>query len=342
MKKLQPLTINSYFVLFLSMFFTSNLRSEMLVINYRIERSESFADIYRKFVRDGSIIHARTPMVKKTINANPHIKDWQNLPYNQYIHLYLSREFIHAGRFNAYLNFARSRSLRERSLIARPYQIDFSFFTSQVSFENESSKGDSSISGNYNDLFNVEINSAVKPTIYNFRLGLDLRLSAPGKRIFPEVIEENESFSFSYHGNLLLHYYLQNEKVSFALSIGQEYYELFNLENLILEDVLFIERVNSSFIGIGSYAQFSLYNRIMLLNINYSRSLSSQREFSTLIDDNANDSLTYQKSRIEVDLRAEWSTHYFLRIFYNKQNINGPSKWDIHQFGIGMTYNLWP
>jgi len=60
---------------------------------YTIEKNETFASVIKRFVKPDSVINAKTPMIKKTMSANPKVSDWSDLPSGKEITVYISPEF---------------------------------------------------------------------------------------------------------------------------------------------------------------------------------------------------------------------------------------------------------
>ena len=63
-------------------------------ISYIIKKGDTFANILRQYVKVNSIINARTPMIKKIREENPHIDKWSELRPGKEITLFVTSKFL--------------------------------------------------------------------------------------------------------------------------------------------------------------------------------------------------------------------------------------------------------
>lgn len=83
-------------------------------IPYIIKSKETYAQILKRFVKAESIINYRTPMVRRTMKANPNVKNWRKLPSGEKINLYISSDFLDLDKYKKY-----RKELRKKILAAK-------------------------------------------------------------------------------------------------------------------------------------------------------------------------------------------------------------------------------
>lgn len=63
-------------------------------IDYTIKKGDTFANILRQYLKVNSIINAKTPMIKKTREENPHIDKWSELNAGKVITLFITPKYL--------------------------------------------------------------------------------------------------------------------------------------------------------------------------------------------------------------------------------------------------------
>jgi hypothetical protein len=69
---------------------------------YKIVDGDNFGSILKQFVKDESIINAKTPLVKKIIAKNPQVLNWAQLTPGILIEVYVSEDFIDMTKYKKY------------------------------------------------------------------------------------------------------------------------------------------------------------------------------------------------------------------------------------------------
>jgi len=106
-------------ILFLSLFLgfiQESFALDYFSFQYKVEQNDTFASILKKFALDNSIINAKTPLVIKIRQYNPHVKDWADLEPNTLIDLFMSNDVMDLEKFKAFQQEKFNKTIEAQSL----------------------------------------------------------------------------------------------------------------------------------------------------------------------------------------------------------------------------------
>lgn len=80
-------------------------------IPYITKQKESFAQVLKRFVKVDTVINYSTPMVKRTMKANPIVENWRKLPPGKKINLYISSDYLDLDKYKKYRSELKKKIL---------------------------------------------------------------------------------------------------------------------------------------------------------------------------------------------------------------------------------------
>ena len=141
-----------FFTLFVTLFLWNNgyTAEDFYKTNYTIKKGDTFANILRKYVKENSIINAKSPMIHMTRAKNPHIKSWAKLEEGQKIELYISKKFLNLPK-------VISQKKKEKLIKGRPsgYHSSVFYMASAGNFTQTSSSSGVDIKFTQNSLLSL-------------------------------------------------------------------------------------------------------------------------------------------------------------------------------------------
>jgi len=309
---------------------------------YNTEKKDTFASIIKKFVKSDSVINANTPMIKKTIAANPKVKNWEDIPIEKDITLYISPDFADLEKmkqqkdiFNKKL--AEKKAKEKREIIAsenatRKFSI---FYMASSGRMNETPQdGKTSIQYNQNSPLTLGLSFQNRNIESKWSLSMSAYVSYyPKSNIATDtVIVQDSSAKIPLEYGITS--YLQHatyKKVSFYGGMDFEKISSLNIDELLTEKTDHMTAITHKTLYITGGMQYVI--RPWIFKTSFSRSVFSEISTPTIKP------YTGYKILFHAIYPIKKSRYSALFLFKHHE-MKGETTLQINRLGVGFSYSF--
>lgn len=320
---------------------------EYYAFKYKVEEGETFSLILRKFVKKPSVINAKTPLVKKTIKYNPHVKQWNNIPTDTIIELYISNDFMDLEKYKAYEKSTLEKIAEEdekKKIPAYPTGLKGSvFYMSSLGTFNQKAANVAEI--NFKQNSPVSLGTAFtfypKDRLYSFSFSAYYSyLLASANSLTTDTI----SIPPEIGGNIYGEYRWQKFNTTLYLGPDYESFSTFNLQGLQNDKKIYVDGVTAIYLTVGMAKSFSLFNKQFFSKLSASKSLiTSYKNNAPPSQIDASDHLDvgkYSGFRFLFYLNYKFNEKLYLHSLFKYHTMTGPSDLTTLRIGVGIGYIL--
>ncbi|MDD4976069.1 MAG: hypothetical protein PHY93_17065 [Bacteriovorax sp.] len=313
---------------------------------YRIEEGESFSLILRKFVKDFSVINAKTPLVKKIIMNNPQIKKWNDLHGDKAIELFISEDFLDISKYRRYeantlQKIAKNEELKKEQIYPTGLKGSVFYMGSQGTFTQKNSNT-AEINFKQNSPFSLGGAFTYYPRakLYSFSFSTYVSYLVASQN---SLTSEKISIPPEIGGNLYGEYRLQKYNSILYSGLDYEKFSTLNLGAIQNDGKVYLDDVGVASLTVGTAKSFSMFDKQFFSKISASKSIlstyTSGAPQSSTITDHI-DSGKYSGFRFMFYLNYKFSEKFYLHTLVKYTTMSGPSELSILRTGIGLGYIL--
>jgi hypothetical protein len=312
---------------------------------YKTEDGDSFSSILKKFVKDNSIINAKTPTVKKIIKNNPNIKDWSKIQPDNLIELFISDDLIDMKKYAPF----EEKELR------------------RISKEVDSQKTPNYLNGFKSSVFylgsvGVFTQKTAEIAEVNFKQNSPITLGTTFAH-YPEGKLYSTSFSMYFSKLLASGNSLSNDQISIPLETGVnlfeeyrwvkknitiyagpdfEYFSTFNMKGIEHDQKIYVDRVGVMYLTAGIARSLNLGKEQFFLKTSISKSLySTYRSGAPQSSINTVDSgEKYSGYKMLFYLNYKFNNKLYFHSLLKYHSMTGPSELTTFRVGVGFGYIL--
>lgn len=306
--------------------------------------NDNLANIYKKFVKDESIISKNEEMVAKTINANPKITDWNTIPVKSKVLVYLDVDFIDLEKVEAYnKNVAElTRKLREALLKKeqeKPKTNGFKgslFYMASYGKFSQSNPALADISFLQNSPISLGLSASYYPLnpkfSYSSSLYFSYLLSAASNLGVESVTVPTE-----IGGNFYTEYKAENFNFSLYGGIDFERFHTFNLEGIQQERKIYFDTNDVLYLTVGLSRKLKIYKWDLFSKLSFSQSIVSSM---TPGYTDAQITEAFSGNKILFYLFKRYNEKIFMHTMFKYHFMSGPSDITTLRIGVGFGYLL--
>lgn len=338
-------------VLLLTMFLANCIhakKARYYKIPYIIQSGESFAKVLKRFVKSESIINNKTPMIQKTIQSNPIVKNWNTLPSGKRIYLFISPEFMDMNKYKNYRNTIRKKISKAKKKLKEEevkkgskspfpkglkgsmfYMASYGQFTqsnpnvAELTFLQNSPV---SLGGAFT-YYPTDSNFSVAWSLYfSYLLAASNNLDASDVSIPPEI-----------GGNLYGEYRFINQSFTGYFGIDFERFSTFNLGGIQQDRKIYIDESRVLYATAGISKLISIFGSKFFTKLSASMSLT---ETTTNDPRGVPTTQPYSGAKILWYMNKKISKKFFLHTLFKYHFMSGPSDLTTLRLGVGFGYIL--
>lgn len=301
---------------------------------------DTLAKILRRFVREDSIINRKTAMVDRTLNSNPHIKDWRNLETGETISVYLDPQFIDMEKMKAFRKDVKKvaktikkkvEKKKEQKEGIKKWSTFYMASVGTFSQENDS-------------VAKVEFkqNSPVTLGLMYTHYPKSNRYSIATSAYFSYLLaassnlgEDNVEVPLEIGWNVYYQHPIANAKFNVYGGFDYEKFNTFSMAGVESDEELLFDENQIGFATVGYSQGFKIKNRGFLFKASLSQSVFSSR---TAGSSNDNDDSSYTGQKIMLFLLSKVKKDYFISTLFKYHILSGPSDVNVMRVGLGFGY----
>lgn len=314
---------------------------------YKVEEGDTFSLILKKFVKEFSIINAKTPLVKKTMKNNPKIKKWDNLQPGTIIEMYISDDFMDLEKYRPYEQTLIKRIAEEEEKKRTPtypvglkgsvfYMASLGMFTQKadnVAEINFKQNSPASIGGSFTYYPKDKLYSIAYSLYLSHLLASANTLTSDTVSIPPEI-----------GGTLYGEYRWQKYSMTLYSGLDYESFSVFNLRGLQNDRKIYVDGVTALYLTAGVAKQFTMFNKQWFMKASLSKSMSttyknnapvSSIDASDHVDDGKYDGMKFM-----FYLNYKFNNKLYLHSLFKYHTMSGPSDLSTLRIGVGFGYIL--
>ncbi len=335
---------------FLISFAASAKKPKYYRIPYITKQKESYAQILKRFVKADSIINYGTPMVRRTLKANPSIKDWKRLPGGKKIQLYISSDFLDLDKYKAYRDELRkkikaakakikeqSRAVVQKKKSPFPTGLKGSFFY-MASYGAFTQKNENiaeltflqnspvSLGGAFT-YYPKESNFSVAWSLYlSYLLTAANNLDASDVEIPPEI-----------GGNIYGEYRFVKQRFTGYFGLDFERFSTFNLGGIQNDRKIYVDESRVLYLTAGFSKLISIFGHKLFTKLSSSVSFFEQ---TTNDPRGVPTTESYSGAKVLWYLNKKISKKLFVHTLFKYHFMSGPSDLTTLRLGVGFGYIL--
>lgn len=314
---------------------------------YKVEPGETFSLILKKFVKESSIINAKTPLVKKTRKYNPHVKEWNRLPVDTIIELYISDDFMDLEKYRSYEEQTLAKIAEEEEKKRGPaYPVGLKgsvFYMSSLGTFNQ--KADNVAEINFKQNSPVSLGTAFtyypKDKLYSFSFSTYFSyLLASANSLTTESISIPPEIGANFYGEY------RWQKYNMTLYAGPDFesFSTFNLRGLQNDRKIYVDGVGATYLTLGMAKSFTLFKKQFFSKLSLSKSVvTSYKNNAPPSQIDASDHIDlgkYSGSRFLFYLNYKFTNKLYLHSLFKYHSMSGPSDLTTIRIGVGFGYIL--
>lgn len=299
-----------------------------VIVDYTVEEGDRFDTIIKQFVKLDSIINSRTPMVKYTLAANKHVKDWKNLKPGTEIKLYIGRTFLSRPRLSTYVTKMKKKA-------TEGFHANIFYMASQGSFGQISESSNLNINYNQNSPATVGVSSIYffPKTPYSLSTSFYLsNLTTPQTQDGQEVVLNNE-IGLTAHAQ----YFLKQTRGNLYAGPEFESFDSFNSQSFAQQNRIVVNNTSAIYLTFGYSQLFHVWSQKVFAKLSYSTSLFT----STTVGEGGIEQVEpYSGSKVLLYLNFPVSKDWFMHALYKYHTMTGDDELTTTRIGFGIGFNL--
>jgi len=298
-------------------------------INYLTQENDGLFKIYSRFIKKGSVLNKNTPMLKRTLKSNPHIKNWRKIPDGESIKLYVQKELLDEDKVKKFL---KEKNLKKGRAKSSSYSL---FYMASIGdFNQEDSIGTINFRQNspltlglsYYRPFKNSQYSLSSSLYFSYLTSTTNNLNNQDEEIAPEI------------GATL---YLERKKDTWSLTpyigLDLERFSSINTNEANLNNQLYFDQHLFTYLTVGLTGTFNIFKKSFFNKFSFSHSLltSLQSENAdTQTEDN------FSGFKFMYYLNTNITKRFFAHSLVKYHVISGPSSIRSYRIGLGFGYKF--
>lgn len=339
MKKFIVLT----FTIFLFCISSNTLAKKYYRMSYIVRTGDSFASIFKRFVKPGSIVHAQTDMTQKTQKANPHIENWADLEPGTKLTLLISAELMDVKRYKKYekkvkKKLSKMKKKKEKAVAktksgANGIKLSAFYMGSLGKFSQVSNEG-TTINFFQNSPVSVGLASSYYPAGKKYSYAASIYYSTL-KAAASNVSTGEVSVPGEFGGNLYFEYRLK--KINSTLYAGFDYetFSTFNMGAVNKSAILLVDKNSVTYFTLGISRLLKIRSYKLFTKFSLSKSITSSQTVNSL---GVDPGVGYDGYKAMIYLNYKISKKFYLHSLFKMHKMSGPDELTTTRIGLGFGY----
>lgn len=313
-------------------------------ILYMTSSSDNLASIFKKFVKDESIISRKEVMVRKTITANPKVTNWNKIPARLKLVVYLDVDFIDLDKVESYnKNIAELTKKLKKAMLKKqkekPKTNGFKgslFYMASYGKFTQSDADLADISFLQNSPISLGLSTSFYPSNSKFSYSASLYFSYL-LAAASNLNEENIKVPTEIGGNIYSEY--KGDKFNFSLYGGLDFerFHSFSLEGIKEDRKIYFDTNDVLYLTFGLSKKFKVYKWDFFSKLSFSQSVLSSM---TPGYSGADVTEAFTGNKILFYLFKRYNEKIFMHSLVKYHFMSGPSDITTLRIGLGFGYLL--
>lgn len=318
---------------------------EFYRFKYKVEEGDTFASILKRFVQEYSIINAKSPLVKKTLLYNPHVKNWGKLKPETILELFITKDVMDLKKFEPYYqaNLKKAEEAIANELKSA-YPVGFkssAFYMTSIGNFTQDAPNVANISFKQNSPVTLGLAMSYYPkeSLYSMSASLYYaNLTTTVNSLTTEEVKVPAEIGLSAYGE----YRWQKYNLIWYVGPDIEKFSVFNLAGLRNDTKVYVDGVNVTYLTVGMAKAFTLFNSQFFTKFSLSKSIisrySSGAPLSATVNSDFVDQGHYDGVRALFYLSYKFSDKFYLHSLFKYHSMSGPSNLLTIRVGFGVGY----
>ena len=312
-------------------------------MTYITRTGDSFAGIFKRFVKPGSIVHAQTAMTKKTMKANPHVEDWTRIESGVKLTLYISADLMDLKRYKKYekkvkkklakMNKKKKEATLKTASGASGLKFSAFYMASLGKFGQVSEEG-TTIDFYQNSPVSVGLSSSYYPNGKKYSFAGSIYYSTL-KAAINNVSAGEISVPAEIGGNAYYEYRI--DRYNFTLYGGLDYetFSTFNMRALNAKSELLVDANNVGYFTIGISKLLKVRSYKLFTKFSLSKVITSSQKIASGAIDSGQ---SYDGLKAMIYLNYKISKKFYLHSLFKMHKFSGPDDLTTTRIGLGFGY----
>jgi hypothetical protein len=308
---------------------------------YKIVDGDNFGSILKQFVKDESIINAKTPLVKKIIAKNPQVLNWAQLTPGILIEVYVSEDFIDMTKYKKYESANIEKINEEEAIKQSPsYTTGLKgsvFYMASLGIFTQTNNDVGKIKFNQNAPFSTGASFTYYPKnkLYSYTFGgYTSYLMASLNNLNTNKISIPPEIGLNFFGE----YRFVNYNTTVYLGPDFERFSTFNMEGLSTDQNIYVDQTSAIYLTAGIAKALSIKNRQFFFKSSLSKSIFTT--YSNGSPYNISTEQKYSGYKFLFYLNYKFSDKVYLHTLLKYHTMSGPSDLTTLRIGVGIGYIL--
>lgn len=315
---------------------------------YYFKDGDTYPNLLKQFVVDGTIINSKSPTVIKTIKMNPQVKNWRQLETGQKVKLYFVKKIFDMKAYKAYRAELKKQKIadkkkeiikkkKEKVLAARPngFKASLFYMTSSGEFNQESTKDSVNVDFSQNSPYTFGFSALYYPHMKPYSYSASIyssALNASTSNVGNDVDVNNE---------LGITAYIQHDLYEYGFSyyggFDYESFSTFNTGLFANSSLIGIDENKVLYLTAGLAKLFKIGSFPLFVKYSVSKSLSTS---NTTAPGGVPAAETYDGFKTILYLNHKFHKRWFVHGLAKLHKMSGPDELSVTRIGIGFGYIL--
>jgi hypothetical protein len=312
-------------------------------LSYIVRTGDSFAGIFKRFVKPGSIVHAQTDMTQKTKAANPHIDNWAQLEPGTKLSLYISADLMDVKRYRKYekkikkklskIKKKKQKAINKTQSGANGIKLSAFYMGSLGKFSQVSTQG-TTINFFQNSPVSIGIASSYYPEGKKYSFAGSLYYSTL-KAAASNVSNGEVSVPAEVGGNIYYEYRIKKINSTLYGGLDYETFSTFNMGAVNQSAKLLVDKNSVTYFTFGISRLLKIRTYKLFTKFSLSKSIMSSQ---TVDSQGIDPGIGYDGYKAMIYLNYKISKKFYLHSLFKMHKMSGPDELTTTRIGLGFGY----
>ena len=309
--------------------------AEFQLINYKVEKNDSFSRILRKFMKDDSIINGNSLSVRETIKSNPNLntkEHWLKPAPGMIINLKIEKEFIDTEKMKKY-TASLSTDFRSTEVDSKGWKGSI-FYMASIGNYKQTSNRYPDISYQQNSYFSLGAGLSFIPvsTLWSYSTSLYFStLKATGSNLNDDKVTVPNEIGATLYAERVM----PNAQLVAYGGLDYDSFSTFNLAAIANQEKIYLDKNMIYYATLGVSKKIDVFGSSFLTKFSFSKSLMSSYESSIGGED---DKLSGYKAMFYINHNI--SKKFYVHSLVKYHSMKSSSDLSSLRIGLGIGYIL--
>lgn len=316
-------------------------KAKYLKLKYKVQNDgQRLSEIYRKFIKEDSVVSINHKMVQRTIKKNPKV-DLNNLKKGQRFYLYVDVSLLDFDKLSSYRKKRKKTSKKLAKKIkkmkeeAKPKELRGSlFYMASYGKFNQVNPDYADVDFLQNSPVSLGVSASYYPKDSYYSISGSLYFSYLVAAV-SEYTNSNISVDPEIGGNVYYEYKMNKPRISIYGGLDFEKFNTFSLESLRDSGEVAFDVNKVGYLTVGISKSVKIFSQNFFTKLSFSQSVYSERTAGVSNPENTE---TFKGNKVLIYLFKRLKGSFFAHSLFKYHWMSGPSDITTTRLGVGFGY----